>query len=105
MNASIESSLTFIEAFSAISENSDGLGIYSSGYASIQQVDYQGNTAVFKVNIAGSNTPGVSYRSASLHVMHPYNNSFTKTLQINQDNRKISLARHFCCLNQWSPNI
>ena len=85
VNASIESSLTFTEASSSISESSDGLGIESSGYASIQQIDYQGNTAVFKVNIAGSNVPGVSYRSANLHIQHPYNNTLIKTLQINQD--------------------
>ena len=85
INANIESGLTFTEAFSAINESSDGLGIESSGYASIQEVDYQGNTAVFKVNIAASSTPGVSYRSANLHIQHPYNNSLIKTLQINQD--------------------
>ncbi len=85
VNASIESGLTFTEAFSAINESSDGLGIESSDYASIQEVDYQGNTAVFKVNIAASSIPGVSYRSANLYVQHPYNNSLIKTLQINQD--------------------
>jgi len=85
INANIESGFTFTESFSAISESSDGLGIESSGYASIQEVDYQGNTAVFKVNIAASSTPGVSYRSANLHIQHSYNNSLIKTLQINQD--------------------
>ena len=85
VNASIESSLIFTQTSSSVSESHNGLGILSSNYASIQEIDYQGNTAVFKVNIAGSNIPGVSYRSASLHIQHPYNNTLTKTLEINQD--------------------